>query len=156
MPGKNLAPLFTEPDKEINTAIFAEKSWHDFDDHARAVRTSRWKYIRYSYTDIPLTPPGDAVRSATFQAMRSLRDAGQLTADQQRCFVTPRPAEELFDLTADPHELHNLATDPAHAATLEAHRAELDRWIVATDDRVPTQRQPDKYDREFGKPLQPR
>lgn len=33
--------------------------------------------------------------------------------------------EQLFDLEADPRELHDLATDPDHAGELERHRALL-------------------------------
>jgi arylsulfatase A-like enzyme len=120
------------------------------------VRTERWKYIRYSYTDIPLTPPADAVRSATFQNMRSLRDAGKLTPEQSRCFTTPRPTEELFDLDADPWELKNLAQEAEFETVLAEMRQRLDRWIQTTKDQIPTQRTPDKFDRESGTPLTPR
>jgi hypothetical protein len=40
-----------------------------------------------------------------------------------------RPAEELYDLTADPHERKNLAADPAHAERLKGLRADLDAWM---------------------------
>lgn len=42
-----------------------------------------------------------------------------------------RPAEELYDLRVDPHELHNLAPDRAHAAALLGMRARLDTWLAA-------------------------
>ncbi|MGR3453384.1 choline-sulfatase [Pseudooceanicola sp.] len=43
-----------------------------------------------------------------------------------RCALDP---EQLFDLDADPHELTNLAGDPAHADTLSRLRSEADaRW----------------------------
>jgi N-sulfoglucosamine sulfohydrolase len=48
---------------------------------------------------------------------------------------TVRPAEELYDLTADPHEQHNLAADPQHAERLAAMRAELKAWMKSQDDQ---------------------
>ena len=50
-----------------------------------------------------------------------------------RCLLDP---EQLFDLTNDPHELENLAADPAHAGTLRALQQEADkRWDLARFDR---------------------
>jgi N-sulfoglucosamine sulfohydrolase len=46
-----------------------------------------------------------------------------------------RPAEELYDLQADPWELKNLAADPAQAARLKKMRADLDAWMAAQGDR---------------------
>lgn len=49
-----------------------------------------------------------------------------------RCALDP---DLLFDLDADPHELANLATDPAHSDTLAALRAKADlRWDLARFD----------------------
>ena len=45
-----------------------------------------------------------------------------------------RPAEELYDLGADPFELHNLAADPKHSGTLESLRKELDDWMKSQHD----------------------
>ena len=113
----------------------------------------RFKYIRTAYTDLPQTPPADAVRGETFQAMLKLKAVGKLTDIQQTCFRLPRPAEELFDVEADPHELHNLANDRQHAKTLEYLRAELTKWEAETDDRVPASRAAEKFNRETGLPL---
>ncbi len=55
-------------------------------------------------------------------AMRRLRDEGKLTPDQRACFASPRPAEELYDLEADPDERVNLAGDPKHAEILAGMR----------------------------------
>jgi hypothetical protein len=47
-----------------------------------------------------------------------------------------RPAEELYDLAADPHEQRNLAGEAAQAERLASMRAELDAWLVEQGDRL--------------------
>jgi len=149
--GKDFTPLLRDPTASVREHIIAERHWHDYDDHARAVRTQRWKYIRNSYTDIPNQPPADAVNSPSFQAMRRLRDEGELTPEQSAPFIAPRPAEELYDTQADPHELCNLAAAPEHRAVLQELRAELEAFARRTADAAPPQRRPDEFDRETGK-----
>ena len=151
--GESLVPLLKDPQAQIRDYAFSEHNWHDFDDHGRSVRSARYKYIRNYYTDIPGTPPADAIRSITFAAMKKLRDANQLSEVQKTCFTRPRPSEELYDVQSDPHELNNLADDPDHGPTLAELRKALADWQNATEDRVPTARTPDKFDRESGEPL---
>ena len=45
-----------------------------------------------------------------------------------------KPAEELYDTQADPHEIRNLAGSPAHRQILERLRKELRRWMIRTRD----------------------
>ena len=42
------------------------------------------------------------------------RNRGRLKGRQAEWFADSRPAEEFYDLRSDPHELNNLADDPAH------------------------------------------
>jgi len=42
--------------------------------------------------------------------------------------------DELYDLAEDPHELRNLAADPARAELLQALRLRLDRWMGEMGD----------------------
>jgi uncharacterized sulfatase len=56
---------------------------------------------------------------------------------------TTRPAEELYDLAADPNELHNLAADPKQADRIAAMRSDLDAWMQQQGDTQTV----------FGKPL---
>lgn len=56
---------------------------------------------------------------------------------------TIRPAEELYDLNADPHELHNLAAVPEHAERLANMRVELREWMTSQGDKETV----------FGRPL---
>ena len=51
------------------------------------------------------------------------------------CFLSRfRPEWELYDLKADPHQLHNLAGDPAHNATLTNLKQQLMSWRKNTGD----------------------
>jgi len=45
-----------------------------------------------------------------------------------------RPAEELYDLTKDPHELKNIAADPAQQKLLASLRKKLDAWMKQQGD----------------------
>jgi arylsulfatase A-like enzyme len=51
-----------------------------------------------------------------------------------RLATAKRPAEELYDLRADPAQLKNLADDPASGPLLQARRAGLDAWMRSTAD----------------------
>jgi len=149
--GKSIVPLLKDPaGQPVREHVFAEHNWHDFDDHGRAVRSERYKYIRNYYHEVPGTPPADAVRSLTFQAMRKLRDDKKLTPEQMNPFVKPRPEEELYDTAADPHELKNLAKDARHKDVLDQLRKALAAWEKETSDGLPAERTPDEFDRETG------
>jgi arylsulfatase A-like enzyme len=151
--GTDFSPMFRDPAAKVREFVFAERNWHDYAAHARAIRSERFAYIRNDDCENPLTPPADAVRSPTFQAMRRLRDAGELTPPQRACFIKPRPAEELYDVEADPHELVNLAGDPNYAGVLGELRRALSEWTRETGDVIPGTLTPDEFDRETGEPL---
>ena len=154
--GISFKPLLENTSAKGREAVFAEHNWHDYEARDRAVRTAQWKYIRYDYNDLAGTPPADAVRSPTFEQMKRLRDDGSLTKAQSRPFVVPQPKEELFDVEKDPHEMTNLAEDPSYALQLAGLRSRLDEWQTETDDRMPSQRTEDGFDRESGLPLKKR
>ncbi|MCB1066381.1 MAG: sulfatase [Verrucomicrobiae bacterium] len=150
--GRDFSSLLTNPDEPIREFIYAEKNWHDFEDHVRAVRNERYKYIFNAYPDLPQTPSADSARSPTFEAMKALRAKGQLLPHQRAPFLTPRPSEELYDTIDDPHELKNLAMDPRHAVVLETMRAAFNTWKKKTGDYAPDLRTADEFDRETGIP----
>lgn len=151
--GKSFKSILQNPRATTRLHIFAEHNWHDYEDFGRAVRSPRFKYIRNFYADIPGTPPADAVRSDTYVKMLQLRGENKLTQDQKGCFVSPRPEAELYDLEADPHELHNLAGQKDYQKIQADLRAVLDQWQEETHDRLPRTRRPDEFDRETGQQL---
>jgi hypothetical protein len=151
--GHNFLPLLKNPKVKIRDYIFAEDHWHDYEDLGRAVRSKQYKYIRNDYPDLPATPPADVGRSQTFRAMQRLLAQGKLNQNQMGCFVKPRPAEELYDIKNDPHELHNLSDNPEHVQVLREFRQALSDWSQRTNYRIPATRTPDEFDRETGEPL---
>ena len=103
-------------------------------DRIRAVVTKRYKYLRNFMTDRPYLQPQYRDGRAALETYRRLYTEGQLN-EVQAAFASPhRPAEELYDLEADPHETVNLVHAPLHAQALGEMRTLLDRWIVETND----------------------
>ncbi len=151
--GKSFRPLLRDTQATTREYIFAEHNWHDYQAHERAVRSQQYLYIRNAFVDLPGTPPADAVRSITFQAMCKLRDQGKLPPEQMGCFVTPRATEELYDVRADPYQLRNLAGDAKYATALAEMRQVYEGWVRRTEDKIPQTPTPDKFDRETGERL---
>lgn len=106
-------------------------------DRIRCVRTRRYKYIRNFFPERPYTQQNvyKDVNYPTLAVMRQLREEGKLSGAAAAFLADRRPPEELYDLESDPHEIRNLAGDPAHRGTLERMRAMLDDWIRRTDDQ---------------------
>ena len=115
--------------------VYASRDRHDEAyDMVRAVRDSRYKYIRNCRPDLPylLWVPYHN-RHPIVEEMWRLYLAGELSGPQLLMFQ-PRPVEELYDTQTDPHEIDNLAADPTHAEELLRLRAALDGWLSDVGD----------------------
>ena len=104
-------------------------------DRIRTVRSDRYRYIRNYYLDRPLMQPGYRDDRPPSMDMRRLFEAGELTEYQAEHWFGLRPREELYDIEADPHQMHNLAPLPDFQAELFRHRAVLEEWIYDTGDQ---------------------
>lgn len=105
-------------------------------DHVRAVRDRRFKYVRNYRPDLPRYQDIDYRRQmAAMQDILRLRDEGKLDPVQSLWFQPTKPAEELYDTEADPHEVRDLSGDPAFGEPLARLRAALDGWLRETGDR---------------------
>lgn len=133
--GVSLVPVLKDPRATVRDVVFAEHNWHNFMAHIRLVRVGNDVYMRNAWPDLPLTGKRDDPSS---EALRAVRAAGKITPIQENIFIAPRPAEEFYDLAADPMQARNLAgvVDPAR---LNQMRALLDRWTRETGDSVPSE-----------------
>ena len=143
-------PLFGAGSGSRGFVVSARDRCDETVERIRSVRTARYKYIRNYYPGRPhMQPNRYKDGKAVIQTLRKLHEQGQLNANQDRIFHPTRPAEELYDLEADPHELNNLAADKRHKKTLARHRGILDRWIKESGDHGETPERPDYYDAEM-------
>jgi hypothetical protein len=131
-----LGPKADEPRRHV----FAARDFHDGADFdtSRMVRDERFHYIRNFMPHIGW----DAIQYSWKQAphmleqWRQAAEAGQLKADTRQAafFRRGKPDEELYDTASDPWQMHNLAGDPAHQATLKRMRGECERWMLGNRD----------------------
>lgn len=111
----------------------------------RTVRDGRYRYIRNFTPDRPFLQ-ANAYKEKSYPVwnlLKRLHEAGKLTPAQDRLCAPTMPAEELYDLERDPHEIDNLAGRPEHKATLERLRAAVEDWIEKTGDQGRTPEPPE-------------
>lgn len=127
-------------DYQPREAIFAARDRCDETvERLRSVRTDPFLYIRNFHPQRPMLQP-NAYKDgkAIVQTLRALHAEGKLPAISESLLFSPtRPAEELYDYQADPFQLTNLAANPDFKSQLEAHRAQLDQWMVESGDKGP-------------------
>ncbi|MCX8038356.1 MAG: sulfatase-like hydrolase/transferase [Candidatus Sumerlaeia bacterium] len=102
---------------------------------SRGVREKRWHYIRNFMPHRPrmqfstYSEPG-LIRSE----IRRLAAEGALQGAAAWLAAPNKPAEELYDVEADPHEINNLAGNPKYEKILLNLRRTLHEWMVETRD----------------------
>ena len=114
-------------------------------DTIRSVRDSRFHYIRNFFPgrthaqhieyleEMPTMKEMRRLYKDHFNALSP--DYGKALTPVQLLFFSPeKPVEELYDVTVDPHEVNNLAGQPAHGETLARLRSVLERWQRETQD----------------------
>jgi arylsulfatase A-like enzyme len=120
--GTSLMPLVRGEASEVNDAIFAGSTWHAAYEPQRAVRTSRWKYIRRFDDRVhPVLPNTDDGPSKDYLLRHGWGDR----------IVPP---EQLYDLVFDPGESSNVAGEDWAGPALEEMRGRLEGWMADTDD----------------------
>jgi arylsulfatase A-like enzyme len=107
-------------------------------DMVRSVRGPRYRYVRHYRPGRPYRqwiPYRN--RHPAMEALLERAASGELQG-AERWFDANRPAEELYDLDADPHEVENLIggpeLEPEHADALARLRGALDDWRERVDD----------------------
>lgn len=126
--GKNL----TEPREYVYGARDRMDERYDI---IRSVRDKRFRYLRNFE---PLKPyyqyMNTAEQGATMREIRRVQAAGTMSEIVAQFAAAQKPAEELYDVLNDPHEIHNLADDPEYAERLKKMRLQLQSWQFDVGD----------------------
>jgi N-sulfoglucosamine sulfohydrolase len=139
--GRSFLPVLQNPAAAHRDRIYAT---HSGDGNMniypiRSVRHGDWKYIRNVHPEFRFTTHIDLAKPV---------DGNAYWQDWvQQAAINPvaaaivekyhhRPAEELYDLSRDPHEQQNLAAGAEHAGRLAALRSDLDAWLAAQGDKL--------------------
>ncbi len=103
-------------------------------DLVRTIRRGKWEYVRNYQGFYPDGLQNNyRYRMLAFAEWRELHKAGKLNSAQSQ-FFEPRPAEQLFDLSKDPHEVNDLSQHPAHREVLLDMRERMTTKVKAIHD----------------------
>lgn len=136
--GVSLVPILKDPKAKVRDYAFAEHNWHVYQNHERMVRYGHWMYIRNAWPERMNRCVESDDEFPAGAEIWAARDRGALRPEQMDIFLAPRPAEELYNVKADPHQIHNLAGRSEYDDVLKEMRAVLDRWTEETGDTVQT------------------
>jgi len=146
--GKSFAGLLLGKTKRHRDRVFNTHSGDgDFNVYPiRSLRTRQWKFIRNLHPEFQhqthdtRNRRGNGVLYWNSWVEEAKTNPGAAAVVKRS---VERPAEELYDLKADPHEMRNLAADPRQASRMASMRAELKAWMKQQGDTETV----------FGKPL---
>lgn len=120
--GKSLRPLIEGTLKEVHQELFFEMNFHTSYEPARAVRTTRYKYIEYleDYEKYQLSNINDSkVKDFYIQQGLDTRD---------------KPKRQFYDLSVDPNEKNNLIDNSEYFEQIQKLQRLLADWRIETQD----------------------
>lgn len=162
MSGVNFLPLLRGEAFEPRHYVFGERGPHggatftentlaSAMDYSRSVRSDKYKLIYNVTPNIPYAPV-DSAGDPGWQAMVAAHKDSLLASEFETLYFTsPRPVYELYDLDADPSELHNLAGQKDTAAIQTGLREALQKKMILDFDYLPLPIAADPKKAEAGK-----
>ena len=129
-------PLFGPQAQRRDYVVSARDRCDETVDRIRSVVKGNYKYIRNFYPNRPyLQPCAYKDHKQFMKRLRELYAAGKLNKVQSLHLADTRPEEELYDLSSDRWEIHNLAENLQYRDKLRQMRGILANWIIESDDK---------------------
>ncbi len=115
----------------------ARDTWDEVVECIRSITTEDYKYIRNYMPEQGWDMHQQYLEfhRPAIHVLRDLKAKGELTAEQLLFMADHKPAEELYDLRKDPHELNNLAESKKHGKVLQDMRSRMDKWQAQNEDK---------------------
>lgn len=151
MTGRSLLGLLRGEKVSGRDHVFVERERHapgvragNLSYPAREVRTEKFLYIRNIHPErYPAGDPpnfgdidsgaGARISSPTKDLLLAQRDEAHVSK-YFHLATDKRPAEELYDLTRDPHQMVNVAGESRYAKAQNRLSMMLDKWMKKTSD----------------------
>lgn len=132
--GRSLLPILSESSPPGWDHVFMSHQLHEITMYypMRVLRERRFKLIWNIAHELPFPFASDLYESSTWQAV--LNNDVKRYGQRDTHALLHRPEFELYDLETDPHEVVNLASDPAHAQTLARMQSQIREWQKQTKD----------------------
>lgn len=142
LPILNSAQMVSET--EWKQHVFGSHTFHEIQNYwpTRFMRNHRFKYHRNIAWQLNFPFGTDIYGSLSWEGIRNSAPLPDSESDTPEVMLGRRRLtsylyrgpEELFDLEADPEEIHNLAGEPEYEAHLVEMRAKVEEWQYLTDD----------------------
>ena len=134
LPGRSFLPILEQENPAGWDQVFLSHTFHEITMYypIRGARTRRHKYLRNLTPELEFPHASDLFESPTWQGI--MRRADKMMGVRSVAAYLHRPAEELYDVQADPHEVRNLAADPEHRRALEDLRQRVNEFRLRTND----------------------
>jgi N-sulfoglucosamine sulfohydrolase len=132
--GKSFLPAISDAGWKGPENVFLSHTFHEVTMYypMRTIRTQRHKLIVNLAGNLPFPFASDLYGSPTWQG--ALKRQHSHYGNRSVSALLQRPRFELYDIEADPSEIHNLAEKPEHAPTLAKLLAELKQYQKQTND----------------------
>jgi len=133
--GQSFLPLLLGQAQKGRDVVFKEFSENSSGVRLpmRAVQDQHYLYIFNPWSDGKRVMASATKGTKTYDRMLALAAKDEQLARRLH-LLNYREVEELYDVSADPDCLVNLAQDPAYSAVLRRLRGELEQWMQRTAD----------------------
>jgi N-sulfoglucosamine sulfohydrolase len=133
--GRSWLPVLEQENPSGWDEVYISHTFHEVTMYypMRGVRTRRYKYLRNLFSELQFPFSTDLFASLTWQSLRKAGETAKLGRRPVSRYLH-RPAEELYDITADPDEVNNLVESREHQQSLNQLRAQLQQFRERTGD----------------------